>query len=146
MSSECKSSSHCEQTISHRGRIVSIDSEYTTVEIISEAACASCHAKGLCGLGESKKKEIQVQTRGWDNYTVGQEVTVELKASMGQRAVWLAYVAPLMVLIIAILTLTLCGVGELLSGLFSLAAVGVYYFALWCFRKKLKKEYIFNLK
>ncbi len=132
--------------ISHKGVIVEIDSEYTTVEIVSEAACSSCHAKAVCGLGEAKKKAVQVPTRGWDNYSVGQEVEVQLKASMGHKAVWLAYVAPLGVLVVLLLALSFAGVGELYAGLGALLGVGVYYFIIWCLRSKLKNEYIFNIK
>ena len=73
--------------ISHRGRIVSITPERTTVQIVSESACAACHARGLCSLGDSKVKEVELPTRGWDNYQVGDEVSVVLRASMGHKAV-----------------------------------------------------------
>ena len=60
--------------ISHKGRIVSITPELTSVEIISESACASCHARGFCGLGSARTKLVELPTRGWDNYSVGDEV------------------------------------------------------------------------
>lgn len=132
--------------ISHRGRIVGITPEVTTVEIISESACSSCHAKGLCSLGESKSKIIELPTRGWDSYSVGDEVEVVLKASMGLRAVWLAYAAPLVVLVAVLLVLNAFGCGEIVCGLGALAAVAVWYFVIWLFRGKLKNEYIFNIK
>ena len=90
--------------ISHKGRIVEITPEVTIVEIVSESACASCHAKGLCSLGDSKVKTVQVPTRAWDNYQPGDEVNVLLQASMGHKAVWLAYVIPLIIMV-AVLTL-----------------------------------------
>lgn len=132
--------------ITHSGKIVSITPEFTTVEIVSESACASCHAKGLCGLGESKSKAVQLPTRGWDNYKVGDEVTLTLKASMGHKAVWLAYVIPLVVLMAVLLVLLEAGVGEIVSALAAIAAVGVYYFCIWLFRGRLRNEYIFNIK
>ena len=42
--------------ISHRGRIVSVTPEETVVQIVSESACAACHAKGLCSLGDATVK------------------------------------------------------------------------------------------
>ena len=139
----CRMSSN--GNISHRGRIVEITPEVTTVEIISESACGSCHAKGLCGVSEGKFKFVQVPSRGWDNYSVGDEVNVVLKASMGFKAVWIAYVAPLCVLLAVILVLGGTGTDELYSGLCAIAAVAVYYFFVWLFRKRLKNEYIFNI-
>ena len=102
--------------ISHRGRIVSITPEVTTVEIVSESACAACHAKGLCSLGDSTVKQVELPTRGWDNYSVGQEVSVVLRASMGHKAVWLAYVIPLVVMVASLLLTLSAGGSELLAG------------------------------
>lgn len=132
--------------ISHRGRIVSITPEFTTVEIISEAACSSCHAQGFCGLGSAKAKAIDVPTRGWDNFQVGDEVEVVLTTAMGHTAVLLAYVAPLIVLVAVLLALTSAGVGELTAGLCSLGAVALWYGVLWLLRDRLKKDYIFKIK
>ena len=132
--------------ISHKGRIVEITPEVTTVEIVSESACASCHAIGMCSLGDSKVKTVQVPTRAWDNYQPGDEVNVLLQASMGHKAVWLAYVIPLIIMVAVLMVLTETGVHELISGIVAIASIGVYYFVLWLFRNKLKNEYIFNIK
>ena len=132
--------------ISHRGRIVAITPEVTTVEIVSESACAACHAKGLCSLGDSKAKQVELPTRGWDNYAVGQEVNVVLRASMGHKAVWLAYVVPLLVMVAALLGILAAGGSELLAGLGAIGAVAVYYGVIWLLRDRLRKEYVFNIK
>lgn len=132
--------------ITHRGRIADITPEVTTVDIISESACAACHARSLCSLSESKSKTITVPTRGWDNFQPGDEVDVVLKATMGYKAVWLAYVIPLFVLLAVLLCLLRLGKGELLSGLVAIGAVGVYYLVIWLMRGRLQNEYIFNIK
>ena len=132
--------------ITHRGRIVSITPEYTTVEIVSESACAACHAKGLCSLGDSKVKQVELPTRGWDNYTVGQEVSVVLRATMGHKAVWLAYVVPLLVMVAALLGILSAGGSELAAGLGAIGAVAAYYAVIWLLRDRLRKEYVFNIK
>ena len=131
--------------ISHAGRIIDITPSVTTVEIVSESACSACHAKGLCGVSESKTKTVQVPTRGWDSFKVGDGVSVVLKASMGHKAVWIAYVAPLAVLMAVILGASGLGMSELASGLTALAAVAAYYFVIWLLRARLKNEYIFNI-
>lgn len=132
--------------ITQRGKIVDITPEFTTVDIISESACASCHARSLCSLSESKSKSITVPTRGWDNFEPGDEVDVVLKATMGYKAVWLAYVVPLFVLLAVLLCLLKLGRGELLSGLVAIGSVGIYYLVIWLFRGRLQNEYIFNIK
>lgn len=132
--------------IVHSGRIVEITPEFTSVEIVSESACSACHAKGLCGVSESRTKVVQLPTRGWDDYKVGDEVQLVLKSSMGHRAVWLAYVIPLFILLAVMLGLLEAGVRDIVSAGVAVAAIAVYYFVLWLCRKKLQKEYIFNIK
>ena len=132
--------------IVHSGRIVEITPEFTSVEIVSESACSACHAKGLCGVSESRTKVVQLPTRGWDDYKVGDEVQLVLKSSMGHRAVWLAYVIPLFILLAVMLGLLEAGVRDIVSAGVAVAAIAVYYFVLWLCRKKLQKEYIFNIE
>ena len=132
--------------IAHRGRIVSITPEVTTVEITSEAACSACHARGLCSLGEAAVKQVELPTRGWDQYQVGDEVQVILRASMGHKAVWLAYVVPLLVMVAALLGTLAAGGPELLAGLVAIGAIALYYTTLWLLRSRLKNEYVFNIK
>jgi len=125
---------------------VKTDPDYTTVEIIAEDACSACHAKAMCGLGNAKTKVVQVPTRGWDNYSVGEDVSVVLKASMGHKAVWIAYIVPLVILMAVLLISDGLGAGELTSGAFAIGAVGVYYAVIWLLRGKLRNEYTFNIK
>lgn len=134
------------EEISHSGRIVEIDPQYTSVEIISESACSSCHAAALCGISEYTKKAIQVPTRGWDDYKVGDEVEVLLQASMGHKAVWLAYVLPLLVLVAALLLSLEAGASELLAGAVSVLAAALYYIILWLMRDRLRSEYVFTIR
>ncbi|MBP5522417.1 MAG: SoxR reducing system RseC family protein [Bacteroidales bacterium] len=134
------------EQITHKGRIVAIDPDITTIEIIAESACASCHAKGLCGLGEEKVKQVQVRTSAWNPHNVGDEVEVVLKKSIGYKAVFIAYGLPLVVLFVALMLLGALGVGELWAGLGALGAVAVCYFVLFLFRNKISKEYSFFLK
>lgn len=132
--------------ISHKGRVVSVTPEVTTVEIVSESACGACHAKGLCSLGDSKVKMVEVPTSGWSDIRPGDEVEVVLKASMGHKAVLLAYMIPLVLLVAVLLVAVSAGAGELYAGLAAIAAVAVYYFGLWLMRGRLRNEYIFNIK
>ncbi len=132
--------------IAHRGRIVSITPELTTVEIVSEPACSACHAKGLCSLGDVTVKQVELPTRGWDSYAVGDEVQVVLRASMGHKAVWLAYVIPLLVMVAALLGTLAAGGSELLAGGIAIGAIALYYTLIWLLRGRLRNQYVFNIK
>ena len=131
--------------ISHIGKIVAIDADFITVEIVAESACASCHASSLCGTADATHKAISVRNTLGD-WKIGQEVCVVLKRSMGFKAVWLAYALPLLVLLAVLLGLNSLGLPELRSGLIAIAAVAVYYLLLWLFRGRLQNEYSFYIK
>ena len=134
------------EDISHKGRVLGITPEFTTVQILSSSACSSCHAAGFCALGESTEKVLEVPTDPYGFYEVGEEVEVVLKATAGLKAVWLAYVAPLVILMITILAMIKTGFSELVSAFSAIAAVALWYLVLWLFRKKLRNQYVFTIK
>ena len=134
------------EQVSHTGKVVSMTPQTTTVEIVSHAACSECHAAGVCGMSEYTEKAIEVPTDPYASYGVGDEVQVVLKASMGMKAVWIAYFLPLVVLLAVALGLIALGAGEVVAGLSGLAAVGLYYLCIWLFRDKLRNEYIFTIQ
>ncbi len=132
--------------ISHKGVIKSITPELTTVEIVSTSACAECHAKGMCGVAESKIKEISVPTDPYSEHSAGDEVEVVLKKSMGLKAVWISYVIPLLILMILILSLSSVNVHEVYAGLGAIAGVALYYLVIYLMRDRLANDFVFYIK
>ena len=132
--------------IAHKGRIVEIGPDFTTVEIIVSSACSSCHAKALCGMSEEQDKLIMVPTDGFADHKVGDEVNVMTKMTMGLKAVWISYVIPLAILMILILSLSPIFENEFLCGLAAIAGVGLYYFGIWLLRDRLSTEFVFYIK
>ena len=134
------------EQVKHTGKVVSMNPQLTTVQIVSHSACSECHAAGLCGMSEYTEKAIQVPTDPYASYGVGDEVQVVLQASMGMKAVWIAYFLPLVVLLAVALGLIALGVQEVVAGLTGIAAVGVYYLIIWLLRGKLQNEYVFTIQ
>lgn len=132
--------------VSHKGMIVSVGKDKVSVQIVSESACSACHAAGLCGAAESKKKIVDVPVYGDRSYSIGQEVEVCLARKMGLKAVLLSYVIPLVILLILVLSLSYIGFGELASGLVSIGGIAVYYLILYLCRKHLAEEYVFYIR
>ncbi len=132
--------------ISHIGRIKEMTPESTVVEIVSSSACSACHARGLCSVSEEKVKEIEVPTDPYATWKTGDEVRVMLKQTMGLKAVWISYVAPLLILMILILTLSAVGVHEIYTGLAAAGAVAVYYLVIYLMRGFLARDFVFYLK
>lgn len=134
------------EDISHNGTIVCIGPKVTRVLIISESACGSCGASGFCSAAEARRKEIEVPTDHLANYSVGEEVEVMLKKSMGNRAVWLAYVFPLVVLMILIVSLLHFGAGELVAAAGGIGGIAVYYFIIYLLKDHIAKDYVFYIR
>ena len=135
--------------ILHTGRIVEIGPQVISVEIVNKSACATCHAKGLCGASDEQVRIIDVpQTIATrvEDYRVGEEVSLRLSQSLGLRAVFIAYVVPLMVLMASILVLSATQLQQLYVGIISLAAVAVYYIFVAIFRDKLEKVFTFSIE
>ena len=134
------------ESVSHKGKVIKITPEVTTVVLQQQSACGSCHAAGLCGMAEVAEKAVEVPTDPYATYGVGDEVEVRLKATMGLKAVWLAYCIPLVILLAVILSLIGLGVQEAVTGLVGLGAIGIYYLVLYLMRDKLRNVYIFMIK
>jgi len=134
------------EQVKHTGKVVSITPQSTVVQIVSQPACSACHAASVCGMSEFVEKAIEVPTDPYAAYRVGDEVQVVLKATMGMKAVWIAYFLPLVVLLAVALGLIALGVGEVAAGLAGIGAVALYYFVVWLLRERLRNEYVFSIQ
>lgn len=135
--------------IEHEGRIIEISENFISVEILSKSACAGCHAKGVCAASDESVKVVEVpltiSTLAQD-YSVGETVNVILKQSLGIQAIWIAYVVPLVLLVISLFVFSSLKMGDLNTGLFSLGVLALYYAGVFLFRKKLSKIFTFSIE
>ena len=134
-----------EKQVSHRGTIISIEEGNIKVEIINKSMCAACRAKGFCSAGDSKDKVIDVLYYNNGEYSVGDEVEVVMRRSMGFKAVWISYVIPLAILLIFLLTLQRFDLTELQAGGCALLAVCLYYVVIYLFRDKIADKFVFTI-
>lgn len=131
--------------IEHLGRVEAITANDIRVVIISQSACASCHAKGACTASDVSEKQIVV-SKPFHSYTVGETVKVTMKQSLGYKALFLGYILPLIVLLVSLFVFNGIGFSEGISGLLSLGVLGPYYFILYVFRKRIEKEFYFDIE
>jgi len=133
--------------IKHEGRVDSIDGDCIHVRIVQASACAACGAKSLCSAAESKEKIVDVYGADTTAYQVGQRVMVEGAASMGMKAVRLAFLFPLLLLVVAVaLVMWLADGNEALAALAALLVLTVYFLLLFANKKKLAREFTFTIK
>ena len=134
------------EEVAHKGRISSVSDGKVTVEILSESACSACHAKGVCSMGESARKEVEVKVKNSECYAEGQEVEVLLSSTVGHKAVWIAYVLPLILLVTFIMLPLSLGASEGLSALCGAAVTAIYYTVLYLLRNRLGSKWEFRLR
>lgn len=137
------------ERIEHEGRVIAVNKDYISVEIVSKSACAACHARAVCGASDQAVKFVEVAqdlTTLSKDYQVGETVKLVMRPAMGVQAVWIAYVVPLIVLMAAILVFSCCGASELLTGLGSLGVVALWYLGVFFFRNRISKIFIFSIE
>jgi sigma-E factor negative regulatory protein RseC len=88
---------------------------------------------------------VEVDVPHEDTFHDGDPVTVRMQQSLGNRAVMLGYVIPLVILVASIITLVLIFDNEGLAALVSLFMLAPYYLILYLLRKKLKQQFSFSL-
>ncbi|MGE0078877.1 MAG: SoxR reducing system RseC family protein [Bacteroidales bacterium] len=131
--------------IEHLGRVDAITPNDVRVVIVSQSACASCHAKGACTASDSTEK-IVVITKPNHNFLVGETVKVLLKESLGFKALFLGYILPLIVIIVALFSFSALGLSEVKAGLLSLLMLIPYYLVLYLFKNAIAKQFNFDIE
>lgn len=130
--------------IEHEGVVQKSDNSSVTVRILSVTACSGCHAEGSCGMSGVKEKIVEVQ--GSYNVTPGDNVTVMMKRSMGYTALFLGYIIPLILLILALSILISLSLPEAAAGLGALCIPGIYYLILYFLRDRIGNKFFFTIK
>lgn len=135
------------EVIKHDGIVDSIEDTCIHVRIVQASACAACGAKSLCSAAESKEKIVDVYGADADAYHVGQRVMVEGAATMGMKAVRLAFLFPLLLLVAAVaVTMTLTGNNEAVAAVVALLVLAAYFLVLFANKKRLAREFTFSIK
>lgn len=131
--------------IRHRGRVCAITQEGVKVEILNKSMCAACHARSLCSLGDEQIKTVSVKYCDSSMLSIGEEVEVVMRQTMGLKAVLFSYVYPLIILMILLLSLPRLNINELFSALLAVLAVAAYYLILYLCRDRIAKSFIFTI-
>lgn len=131
--------------IDHDGVIERIEGELAHIKIISESACAACHAKGVCGAADQEEKYLDVSV-GNEEFQAGEKVSVQVARNLGFKAVALGYVYPLLILMAFLITLVTLGMNEMKAALLALLSLPPYYLAIYLSRKRINKTFTFSIK
>ena len=135
-----------ENIVSHSGVVKKIDDGRALVSIISRSACASCQIKGACTLSEVEEKIIEVDLTEDQNFSIGEEVMVEMKQTLGTWAVLFGYFFPFLLVISSLIIFTALGLDQGLSGVLSILILAPYYLIMYLSRSFLRKRFTYRLR
>ncbi|MCH3923597.1 MAG: SoxR reducing system RseC family protein [Bacteroidales bacterium] len=119
------------------GIITSIVEKQIIVRIQKREACSSCAVKSACEKTSTKGKDILVIEKNPELYTVGEKVTVKIPEKKAMKAVMIAFVYPMLLIILSIsLTSSVFHLSDPLIALFAVIIILIYYSILYLLRDK----------
>jgi sigma-E factor negative regulatory protein RseC len=134
------------ETISHEGVVTKITDDELEIKILAQSACAACHAKSACGMGEQAEKILTVPRPKDKEFSINQKVNVKMAIGQGNKAAVLAYLIPIVLLLAVLFACLGLGLGEGLSALLGILALIPYYIVLYLKRDKLKNQFSYIIE
>ena len=134
------------ESISHEGIVTKITDDELEIKILAQSACAACHAKSACGMGEQAEKILTVPRPKNKDFELNQKVNVKMAIGQGNKAAVLAYLIPIMLLLAVLFTCLGLGLSEGLSALTSFVTLIPYYIVLYLRRDKLKQQFEYSIE
>ncbi len=136
-----------EDCVEQKGIVIKKQEDKLVVKIEQKSTCSSCHARGACTSLDKKDKEIEIKSKDTANYNIGDEVVITISTKLGMKAVFIAFVLPLILLVIALfLSIKIFSLSQSLSALISLLVLAAYYFLLYKQNLFLSKQFNFTIK
>ena len=133
--------------IRHLGIVENIDGSRVKVRIVQHSACSACGAKGHCNAAESKEKVIDVFNTLGVPCQIGERVMITGSASLGMKAVAVAFVVPfLLVMAVIFAAMSMTDGDEVASGLAGLAVLLPFYLIIYLCKGKLSRTFTFTLE
>lgn len=130
--------------ISHTGIVEAIEEGRVTVRIVQTSACASCKVARHCSAAESREKRVEVyDSKAAERHEVGDEVVVTMSERNGRDAVIIAFVIPLVIMILAMVVVRSLTGNDGYSALAGVVSLLPYYLAVFLIRGKLARKFAF---
>ncbi len=133
------------ETVEHEAIIKKINKTTYEADVLVKSACISCQLKGVCSVSEMEQKRIIIQKDKNKDVRVGEKVTVFISQEKGLKAVFLGYILPFLLVMVALIIGLFITKNEGVAGILGLSVLAPYYFVLYLLKDKLEKEYKFSI-
>lgn len=129
----------------HEGKIVSFSDDCIHVQITIHESCHNCKSKNACMIFNAQDRIIDINSSNTHAYEIGEVVDVQMKTSIGLKAVLLAYVFPVIVLLVSIIIGMTLIKNDILVILISFFLLAIYYYIIYLARAKMEQIFTFTL-
>lgn len=119
-----------------KAKITAINGEMIECTIECTDACAHCAARKVCATGSTDTQNLKTLTlvSTKPGLAIGEMITIEVSTAVGFRAVILAYLVPVALIIGLLLVLQNNGVSDLAAGGIVFGVLALYYISIKLFR------------
>lgn len=133
------------EIIYHEATVTQVNEREVQVLIERSEACAACANRSACTVSKGKPMIYVISTPQAEAYKVGEKVRVGINGHMGLKAVFYAYVLPLILMALAF-GVSRCVIhSELWQALIALGVLAIYYVVLSRFRQQFQSRFNYSI-
>lgn len=130
---------HSSGTIRQSATVVRVDTTEIEVEVCRPEACAVCKAKNACSEGSSAAKRMTLVNDG-QGYQIGDQIQLIMRRSAGLKAVVIAYLIPVVLVVAALLIFQATTLSETTAALFTLGVLVIYFIVIRLLRGRIHHQ------
>ncbi|WP_071134003.1 SoxR reducing system RseC family protein [Millionella massiliensis] len=130
---------HSSGTIRQSATVIRVDATQIEVEVCRPEACAACKAKSVCSEGGGQGKRMTLANDG-QGYQLGEQITLVMRRSAGLKAVVIAYLVPVILVVAALLVFQTVQIKETVAAISTLVLLGLYFLVIRLLRCRLNRE------
>jgi len=128
----------------HTGTVQFLERQQAGIFIPAQSGCGSCAASGSCAAAGKGGGLVWVAAQ--PEMTIGSKVELEMSSRKDLLASLLAFVVPVLLIVLAVFAGSLMGFSEIISALAGFGLMAVYLLVLFGVRKKLDSTFAFKVK
>lgn len=135
------------ECIEQRATIKAIEGGVVYLQVLRSGACLHCQVAGHCSVSDTRLEQIEMpQDQFPFPIAVGDIVSLEMKQSLGMRAVLIAMVVPGVLVLVSALLCSHFGMEGPLPVLLPLGLAALYYVVVWLLRGQLARTFTFTVR
>ena len=131
-----------QEPICKEGLVTNLAAGKAVVQMIAPESCHSCRIKAFCGVTDEERGRYEVPQ---GTLEIGDRVRLEILPGTGFKALYMAYLAPFVLMLAIVMIGTYLQAPEHWVGLLALAVLPVYYLALSLFKRQLNHQLRFKI-